>query len=60
MFDGVGSCNRRSVMVLVVGGTNQGKYAFAKTIELIEYMFYVILYLITGNLSLTNLCSTIC
>ena len=31
------------------------KYAFAKTIELIEYMFYVILYLITGNLSLTNL-----
>ncbi len=31
------------------------KYAFNKTIEFIEYMFYVILYLITGKLSVTNL-----
>lgn len=31
------------------------KYAFTKTIELIEYMFFVIWYLITGKISLTNL-----
>ncbi len=31
------------------------KYAFTKTIELIQYMVYVIWYLITGKLSLTNL-----
>lgn len=31
------------------------KYAFTKTIELIEYMFFVICYLITGKISLTNL-----
>lgn len=31
------------------------KYAFTKTIELIEYMFFVIWYLMTGKISLTNL-----
>lgn len=31
------------------------KYAFTKTIELVEYMFFVIWYLITGKISLTNL-----
>ena len=31
------------------------KYAFTKTIELIEFMFFVIWYLITGKISLTNL-----
>lgn len=31
------------------------KYAFTKTIELIEYMFFVICYLITRKISLTNL-----
>ncbi len=31
------------------------KYAFTNTIELIEYMFFVIWYLITGKISLTNL-----
>lgn len=31
------------------------KYAFTKTIELIEYMFFVMWYLITGKISLTNL-----
>lgn len=31
------------------------KYAFTKTIELIEYMFFVIWYLITGKIRLTNL-----
>lgn len=37
------------------GFFSSNKYAFTKTIELIEYMFFVIWYLITGKISLTNL-----